>query len=104
MYFADVLRNMALLGCRKILILNGHDGNIGPARGAVAQVANEFQDAALLFVSHDQEILSQFETRHDLGEINRAAAAAHPTLKAKANLTTKDAQDTKMFGAASREP
>ena len=51
MYFADVLRNIALLGCRKILILNGHDGNIGPARGAVAQVANEFPDAALMFVS-----------------------------------------------------
>src|SRR5215469_3287287 len=45
MYFADVLRNIALLGCRKILILNGHDGNIGPARGAIAQVANEFPDA-----------------------------------------------------------
>jgi creatinine amidohydrolase len=51
MYFADVLRNIALLGCRKILILNGHDGNIGPARGAVAQVANEFEEAALMFVS-----------------------------------------------------
>lgn len=51
LYFADVLRNIALLGCRKILILNGHDGNIGPARGAIAQVANEFPDAALMFVS-----------------------------------------------------
>lgn len=51
MYFADVLRNIVVLGCSKILILNGHDGNIGPARGAVAQVANEFRDAALMFVS-----------------------------------------------------
>jgi creatinine amidohydrolase len=51
MYFADILRNIALLGCRKILILNGHDGNIGPARGATAQVANEFPDTALMFVS-----------------------------------------------------
>ena len=51
MYFADVLRNIALLGCRKVLILNGHDGNIGPGRGAVAQVANEFRDAAFMFVS-----------------------------------------------------
>ena len=50
-YFADVLRNILVLGCSKILILNGHDGNIGPARGAVAQVANEFGDAALMFVS-----------------------------------------------------
>ena len=51
MYFADVLRNVVRLGFRKIFILNGHDGNIGPGRGAIAQVADETQDAALLFVS-----------------------------------------------------
>jgi creatinine amidohydrolase len=51
MYFAEVLRNIVVLGCSKVLVLNGHDGNIGPARGAVAQVANEFRDAALVFVS-----------------------------------------------------
>lgn len=50
-YFADILRNILSLGFRKILILNGHDGNIGPARGAIAQVANEQKDAALLFVN-----------------------------------------------------
>src|SRR3984893_10285138 len=50
-YFADVLRNIAHLGFRKILILNGHDGNVGPGRGAIAQVADENKDAALLFVS-----------------------------------------------------
>jgi len=51
LYFEDVLRNIVVLGCSKILILNGHDGNIGPARGAIAHVANEFRDAALMFVS-----------------------------------------------------
>ena len=51
MYFVDVLRNIARLGFRKIFILNGHDGNIGPGRGAIAQVADETKDEALLFVS-----------------------------------------------------
>ncbi|MGB8474460.1 MAG: creatininase family protein [Candidatus Acidiferrum sp.] len=51
MYFADILRNMLHLGIRKIFILNGHDGNIGPGRGAVAQVADETKDSALLFAS-----------------------------------------------------
>jgi creatinine amidohydrolase len=51
MYFADVLRNILHIGFRKIFILNGHDGNIGPGRGAIAQVANEENDAALLFAS-----------------------------------------------------
>src|SRR5438874_3195565 len=51
MYFVDVLRNIARLGFRKIFILNGHDGNIGPGRGAIAQVADETKDAALLSVS-----------------------------------------------------
>jgi creatinine amidohydrolase len=51
MYYADVLRNILHLGFRKIFILNGHDGNIGPGRGAMAQVANEVRDAALMFAS-----------------------------------------------------
>ncbi len=51
MYFADVLRNILHLGFRKVFILNGHDGNIGPGRGAVAQVADETRDAALMFAS-----------------------------------------------------
>jgi creatinine amidohydrolase len=51
MYFADVLRNISHLGFRKTLILNGHDGNIGPGRGAIAEVANEIKEVALLFVS-----------------------------------------------------
>src|SRR5437660_6287522 len=51
MYFADVLRNILHLRFRKVFILNGHDGNIGPGRGAIAQVADETKDAALLLVS-----------------------------------------------------
>jgi creatinine amidohydrolase len=51
MYFADVLRNILALGFRKVFILNGHDGNIGPGRGAIAQVAHEAQDVALLLAS-----------------------------------------------------
>jgi len=51
MYFVDVLRNLVHLGFRKVFILNGHDGNIGPGRGAIAQVADEMKDASLLFAS-----------------------------------------------------
>ena len=51
MYFADILRNVLHLGFRRILILNGHDGNIGGGRGAIAQVADEVDDSALLFAS-----------------------------------------------------
>ena len=51
MYLADILRNILQLGFRKVFILNGHDGNIGPGRGAIAEVANEVKDAALLFAS-----------------------------------------------------
>lgn len=51
MYFADVLRSILHLGFRRIFVLNGHDGNIGPGRGAVAQVADEDKEAVLLFAS-----------------------------------------------------
>lgn len=50
-YFAEILRNILHLGFRKVFILNGHDGNIGPGRGAIAEVANENKDAALLLAS-----------------------------------------------------
>jgi creatinine amidohydrolase len=50
-YFADVLRNILHLGFRKVFVLNGHDGNIGPCRGAVSQIAEENKGAALLFAS-----------------------------------------------------
>ncbi len=51
MYFADVLGSILRLGFREVFILNGHDGNIGPGRGAIAQVADEVKDLALLFAS-----------------------------------------------------
>ena len=51
MYFADILRNILHIGFRHVFILNGHDGNIGPGRGAIAQVADEINDSALLFAS-----------------------------------------------------
>lgn len=50
-YFADILRNILHLGFRKVFILNGHDGNIGPGRGAIAQVADETKDSTLLLAS-----------------------------------------------------
>ena len=48
-YFAGILRNVLRLGIRRLFILNGHDGNIGPGRGAISEVANEVKDAALMF-------------------------------------------------------
>lgn len=51
MYFADILRNILHLGFRRVFVLNGHDGNIGPGRGAIAQIAHEATDSALLFAS-----------------------------------------------------
>ena len=51
MYFADVLRNILHLGFQRVFLLNGHDGNIGPGRAAIAEVADEVSDSALLFAS-----------------------------------------------------
>jgi creatinine amidohydrolase len=67
-YFADILRNILHLGFRKVFILNGHDGNIGPGRGAISQVADETKDSTLLLASW-WEFLS--------GETMKAAALFH---------------------------
>jgi len=51
MYFGDILRNVLNLGLARIFVLNGHDGNIGPVRGAIAEIAHEKPDRALLLAS-----------------------------------------------------
>jgi creatinine amidohydrolase len=51
MYLEDILRNILRAGFRKVFVLNGHDGNVGPGRGAIARVADETPEAALLFAS-----------------------------------------------------
>lgn len=70
MYYADLLRNILQLGFRKIFILNGHDGNIGPGRGAIAEVANEVKESALLFASWWEFVPS--ETMRALGLFHQA--------------------------------
>jgi creatinine amidohydrolase len=51
MYFEDLLRAVRNAGFTRIFVLNGHDGNIGPARGAISKVADEQPPAAILFAS-----------------------------------------------------
>lgn len=51
LYFEDILRSVVGLGFRKIFMMNGHDGNIGPGRGAVSKVAAENPDAAFMFAN-----------------------------------------------------
>lgn len=51
MYLEDVLRGMVGMGFRKIFVLNAHDGNVGPGRSAVSQVANEPPHPHILFLN-----------------------------------------------------
>lgn len=51
LYFEDILRSVVGLGFKKVFMLNGHDGNIGPGRGAVSKVAAENPDAAFMFAN-----------------------------------------------------
>ena len=51
MYLAEILRNTLRLGCKRIFVLNGHDGNIGPGRGAISEVAHEAPESAILLAS-----------------------------------------------------
>jgi creatinine amidohydrolase len=51
MYFEDILRSTLQLGFKRVFVLNGHDGNIGPGRGAISQVAHDLPETQILFAS-----------------------------------------------------
>lgn len=51
LYYEEILRAILNAGFGRIFILNGHDGNVGPARGAISKVAAEHPEAAILFAS-----------------------------------------------------
>lgn len=51
MLVADILQSLASHGFKKIFILNGHDGNIGPARAAMSQVTNQRKNLQVALVS-----------------------------------------------------
>lgn len=51
MLLEDVLRSLFVKGFDKVLVLNGHDGNIGPARGAISKVTREIEGSQAILVS-----------------------------------------------------
>jgi creatinine amidohydrolase len=50
-YIAETLRGIVGLGFRRVFVLNAHDGNVGPARGAVSQVTHEPPQPKILYVN-----------------------------------------------------
>jgi len=51
LYYEEILRAILGAGFGRIFMLNGHDGNVDPARGAISKVASEDPEAAILFAS-----------------------------------------------------
>src|SRR4051812_26717804 len=51
MYFSDILRGIVSNGFKKVLVLNGHSGNIPTARGAISQVTYEQPSSQMLMVN-----------------------------------------------------
>ncbi|HSR66754.1 MAG TPA: creatininase family protein [Acidobacteriota bacterium] len=47
----DILRGLVEAGFDKVLVLNGHDGNIGPARAAISVVTNQAKHTQMALVS-----------------------------------------------------
>ena len=68
----------ALANRPKLVLADEPTGNLDPASaaeslGLIRETCRE-NEAALLLVSHDREVLGQFDNVRDLAEINRAAA------------------------------
>jgi ABC-type lipoprotein export system ATPase subunit len=72
----------ALANRPKLVLADEPTGNLDrrharEALGLIREVCRE-QGAALLFVSHDEEGLAQFEVRRDFAEVNRAVREVAP--------------------------
>ena len=68
----------ALANRPKLVLADEPTGNLDPASaaeslGLIRETCRE-NDAALLLVSHDREVLGQFDNVRDLADINLAAA------------------------------
>lgn len=72
----------ALVNHPKLVLADEPTGNLDRKHAhesltLIRQVCRE-QGAALLLVSHDEEVLAQFETRRDFAQINTAVAEVKP--------------------------
>jgi putative ABC transport system ATP-binding protein len=75
----------ALANRPTLVLADEPTGNLDRRHGSEAlalirEVCRE-QNAALLLVSHDEDVLGQFKTRRDFAQINQGAAALSPRLK-----------------------
>jgi putative ABC transport system ATP-binding protein len=78
----------ALANHPKLVLADEPTGNLDRARAfealdLVREICRE-NEAALLLVSHDPEILGRFETMRDFSVLNRAAAAHAPSSETEA--------------------
>ncbi len=72
----------ALANRPKLVLADEPTGNLDrkhsrESLALIREVCRE-QGAALLLVSHDEEVLAQFESRKDFAQLNRAVAEARP--------------------------
>ena len=70
----------ALANKPRLVLADEPTGNLDPIAGAdslrlIREICNE-HGAALLLVSHEENVLAQFDTVHQLGDINAAATPA----------------------------
>ena len=51
MLYSDILRGIVGNGFQKVLVLNAHSGNVGPARAAVAEVTQQHASTQMILVN-----------------------------------------------------
>lgn len=51
MLYTDILRGIVANGFQKVLVLNAHSGNVGPARAAVAEVTQQHVGTQMIVVN-----------------------------------------------------
>ncbi|MDD9265836.1 creatininase family protein [Paenibacillus sp. GCM10023248] len=59
-YLSDIVDGICQLGIRNIVLLNAHDGNMGPSRTVAESITGVYKDASFLLINWWQMVATDF--------------------------------------------
>jgi creatinine amidohydrolase len=74
-YLSDIVDGICQLGIRNIVLLNAHDGNMGPSRTVAESITGIYKDASFLLINWWQMVATEFPEQ--MGIFQNTAGRGH---------------------------